>query len=157
MAVAMSGISTRGELTAACKLVSIEVVRSEKTHQYDKCSFLIMSSIKITQKLVRTLARGGFVVTPAWLNQMLELCARKGVVKQSLLPPKKFVPEMSKEEVIVLTPEQLLPCSTRRTLFKGMTFLWTTEQSKHKSHESLEMIVKDAGGRMQLYDEQQYR
>ena len=112
----------------------------------DDVSFLVMGEVILTIKVANALAKGIPIITPNYLEDLLN-CVK---TKQVMPNPKNYIPNLKES---TLNPNDVcLEASIRRqTLFKGLLLAFSSKQQMSK----FEVAIRYAGGRAVVLDSEQ--
>ncbi|KAM5156702.1 nibrin [Mantella aurantiaca] len=130
-------ISEKSSLNQALQLLGGHVVNNWT----EKCTHLVMTSIKVTIKTICALICCKSIVKPEYFSEMIKAIK----AKQTLPAPTSFVP-------IVDEPSLQTDCldvsenGKRKTIFKDKMFLFLTA----KQHKKLSPAIHFGGGKAQL-------
>ncbi|XP_077514354.1 nibrin [Amblyomma americanum] len=113
-----------------------------KSDWSERCTHVVMSSIRLTMKTTAALLAAKPVVTPAFFT---EVHKRVELQDPTDVDPADYIPEVT-EECLTLSKEAFGCNEARKTLFAGKTFYFLTE----KQYKSLGGLVSSGGARAKL-------
>nr|XP_037267999.1 nibrin-like [Rhipicephalus microplus] len=108
----------------------------------DRCTHVVMASIRLTMKTTAALIAAKPVVTPGFFTEVQNRVQRQDLAE---VDPANFIPDVT-EECLALAKEIFGCNEARKSVFSGKTFYFLTE----KQFKSLGELVVSGGGRAKL-------